>query len=258
MDTCVVQFSDVVFNYGDRNVLEDINLELHPGSLCVLRGANGAGKSTLLSLILGDTKPLSGEVLVFGLKPGTRKFQKELGGRIGVVPQRVPQDYRRFPVTVEELVLAGLYKKTPKILPRPKWQYEAAKKAIAAVDLSTKKDVLLSELSGGQLQRALLARAIVTEPELLILDEPTSSLDVENVAKLAEVVDGAVQSLGAACLFVTHDLARLPRCYDRVIELNQGKLDEIPLHNLDTYCHCGDFPEDLVNVAHIETELKEQ
>lgn len=243
MADLAVSVEQVSFNYGERRVLTDVNLALAPASLTVLRGANGAGKSTLLSLILGDMQPQSGKIEVLGIQPSSRQASRELGGRIGVVPQRVPADYRRFPVTVFELVLGGLYRKTPKIWARPAWQKEEATKAIAEVDLGGREHALLSELSGGQLQRALLARAMVSKPELLILDEPTSSLDEQNVSKLAEAVEHAVRSLGAACLFVTHDLARLPRCYDRVVELNHGQLFEIALDKVDESCHCGDFPD---------------
>lgn len=215
-----VQMRNVSFSYGSAPLLDQVDFDLEPGCFCILEGANGAGKSTLLKLILGELKPMVGIVQVLGADPSGRGFK----GGIGYVPQQAPEDYRHFPVTVRELVQSGLYPKSHPVLPYRSHHREIAANAIRAFGLAGLERRLIGELSGGQFQRALLARAMACTPELLVLDEPTSNLDEESAIDLVLNIAQASRDLGTAALLVTHDLARLPKLYDRVVELQNGHI----------------------------------
>lgn len=218
-----VELEGLSFSYGTTKVLDCADFLLEPGCFCVLEGANGAGKSTLLRLMLGELEPQEGSVKVLGRTPSHGHFD----GSIGYVPQQAPEDLRRFPVTVWELVLSGLYASSHPLLPYRSGHRKRAAQAIESAGLRGFEKHLAGELSGGQFQRALLARALVCRPELLILDEPTSSLDEQSTRTLVGSVAQASQETGTAALMVTHDLARLPHLYSRIVELHDGKLFDL-------------------------------
>ena len=211
----VIEFRDASFSYRDRALLEHANLAVAQGSLTALIGDNGVGKSTALKLVLGEERPSMGKVLVFGEDPSRMRFD----GKVGFVAQQTPDDYRTFPVTVFELVVSGTYPLSGLFCPYTRRLKAKARVAIESVGLSGFEKSLLGELSGGQLQRALLARALVCKPRLLLLDEPTSNLDAQGAASLVDLVASLAASTKAAVVMVTHDIARLPDRFDQIIEL---------------------------------------
>ena len=197
-----VQLCHVAFSYGDATVLEDCSLSVAPGQTVVLTGENGAGKSTLLRLALGELDPSKGSAELFGCA-STRFSQWR---RVGYVPQRTGGAYDRFPATVTEVVAANRYA----LGRRGKHgAYRAVAAALETVHLSDHALSLIGELSGGQLQRALLARALVNDPDLLILDEPTSGLDAASVDEFIDTLRSVSREAGHSVLMVTHDLERL-------------------------------------------------
>lgn len=226
-------FSNVSFSYRTMPVISKADFTLRCGDLCVLEGGNGAGKSTFARLLLGELVPDQGTVELFGHDPSQFTRRSE----IGYVPQQTPADYERFPATVLEIVRAGLYADAKPLLPYRRRHRMRALEVLASVDLQGLERRLIGELSGGQFQRVLLARALVAAPRLLILDEPTSNLDDQSTKALYRIVDEARLTIGAAVLLITHDLARMPDLHGSVWKIERGTLRCVSSarHTLDTH-----------------------
>lgn len=200
-----VRFDDVSFSYGNHAVLDAARFHVHSGQFAALVGPNGAGKTTILRLILGLARPDSGSVLVLGGSP------KAARSRVGYVPQNASYD-PVFPISVAEVVRIGR-------LSGPSKRYDAAdKKAVEeALVLAGVADLArrpYSALSGGQRKRVLVARALSTHPELLILDEPTANMDAESERRLFSTL-GAYKGK-TTVLVVTHDTGFVSALTDAV------------------------------------------
>lgn len=199
----VVQFSDVNFAYEDGNtVLENINFSLEAGEFACLVGPNGGGKTTLLKLMLGLLKPVSGTIKVLGETPGRRQ------ANIGYVPQFSKFD-AGFPVNVLDVVLMGCLQRSFFWGRYSEEQIVMARRAISEVGLQGKEDRGFAGLSGGQKQRALIARALVSEPRLLLLDEPTASVDVHGTEQFYNMFEELNQKF--TILMVSHDIGFVSR-----------------------------------------------
>jgi len=194
----VVRFSDVNFAYEDGiTVLENINFSLEAGDYACIVGPNGGGKTTLLKLILGLLKPVSGSISVLGKPPGHAQAQ------IGYVPQFSKFD-AGFPVKVLDVVLMGCLRRSFFWGRYSDEQVEKARQSLAAVGLPGKEDRAFAGLSGGQKQRALIARAMVSEPRLILLDEPTASVDVAGTEQFYKMFEELNQRF--TILMVSHDV----------------------------------------------------
>ena len=207
----------VSFSYGEERVLNGLALEVPYGEVTLLVGENGSGKSTLMRLLLGELEPEKGTIEVLGHAVGQLAQGDWL--KVGYVPQAASSALRTFPATVGELVRASAAG------PRR----EARARVAAALNEQGAGDLaghMLGELSGGQLQRVLLARACVNDPRLLLLDEPTSGLDQQSVDGVARFVQAQVES-GRAVLMITHDVARLGSLAKmaRSLRLENGGID---------------------------------
>ncbi len=189
----LIDISSVSYRLGEISVLEDINLEIKEGCYLGIVGPNGAGKTTLLRLILGVIKPTSGEISICGEPPETY-LKKE---PIGYLPQRISQSIFEMPITVEELVLSGMRKVRRDNL---EWALELFK-------ISSLRKRLFRELSGGQKQKAILARAIAMKPKILLLDEPTTGIDPNARDDLLDILEILNRDFGISILVVTHDIA---------------------------------------------------
>lgn len=203
----IIAFEDVRFSYGEAHILEGVSFTLKRGGMCVLMGANGAGKSTIVRLLLGELAPNGGSVMIYGQQVGRFRDWK----RVGYVPQNSPADYARFPASVFEVVRAGLYAQAGLFRPYGARQRAQTLKTLELVGLLNLAKHQIGELSGGQFQRMLLARALVSGPKVLVLDEPTSNLDDQSTQEFYHAVERERLCEGTAILLVTHDLARLPR-----------------------------------------------
>lgn len=188
-----ITLKNVYYAFDSIFVLEDINLEIEEGCYLGIIGPNGAGKTTLLRLILGILEPQRGQILIYGQKPN--EYLK--GEPIGYLPQRISQAIYEFPITVEELV---------------KTAHEKIKKdniewALDIFRISNLRKKTLRELSGGQRQKAFLARAIVCRPRILLLDEPTTGIDPYSMDELLQILETLNRDFGITILVVTHDIA---------------------------------------------------
>lgn len=212
-----VKIRDVAFSYGAETVLDGVDFTLEAGDFCAVVGANGTGKSTFARIVLGELAPGRGTVEVFGRDPRRPDALRA----VGVVHQRAPIDYAHFPATVYEVVRSGLYRATAPFAPYRAEHRSAVAQVLQAAGLEGLEGRLVGELSGGQFQRMLLARALVADPRLIVLDEPTSNLDDDSAAALVRTAAQAAHD-GAAVLMITHDTARLPALFGRIAVL-EGK-----------------------------------
>ena len=213
----LIQIKNLYFSYGEHLVLEDINLEIKAGDFLAILGPNGSGKSTLLKLILGLLQPDQGEIYLFG-KP-LPEFDK--WWLLGYVPQRATARVDPvFPVTVEEVVGFGLLarKRFPRFLNSQDRQ--AIRKALSLVEMESFHRRRLCELSGGQQQRVFIARAIVSEPQVLLLDEPTTGVDVATQEKFYDLL-GEFNQKGLTIVIVTHDIGIVNKHVKQVACLNR-------------------------------------
>jgi zinc transport system ATP-binding protein len=209
----------VSFSYGRHLVLDRVSLQVGRGEFVALAGPNGSGKSTLVRVALGLAPPQAGEVELFGQPPK----RLEDRWRIGYVPQRaVVVD--QLPATVEEVVASGCvarrgWARRPRLDDRVQ-----VDRALDVVGLADRRGVPVTELSGGQQQRAFIARALVSEPELLVLDEPVAGVDAESQARFREVLVGRCREEGAAVLLVSHELGAVADDLDRLVVLGGGRV----------------------------------
>ncbi|MES3629051.1 MAG: metal ABC transporter ATP-binding protein [Longimonas sp.] len=191
-----IQIDRLTVQRGAQTALRDVSLTVDPASFVAVVGPNGAGKTTLLHVLLGLINPTGGHVRVLGHAPGRD------APRIGYVPQVKTLD-RTFPAEALDLVCSGLAHRWP--FWRSQRATERARAALDTVGAASFANALLSDLSGGQLQRVYLARCLVHEPELLLLDEPATGVDATGAADLYELLDAYQAQHGATIVMVTHD-----------------------------------------------------
>ncbi|GAB6146425.1 metal ABC transporter ATP-binding protein [Desulfocicer niacini] len=209
--TQAVEIQNMSFAYQKRNVLKDVNLTVPRGDFATIVGPNGGGKTTLLKLLLGLLKPSTGNIQIFGTTPTKSRI------KIGYMPQYSHLDMQ-FPVTVMDVALMGR-------LGKGGWdRYSAKDTACAAtaleeVKMDAFKDSHFNALSGGQKQRVLIARALCSEPELLLLDEPTSNIDQESEQDLFKILSRLNQRM--TILLVSHDLGFTSQVVKSVICVNR-------------------------------------
>lgn len=208
----VVELSHVDFSYGDINVLEDVSLTIRSEEFFGLIGPNAAGKSTLLRLLLGLESPVAGDIRVLGTTPERART------RIGYVPQ-YPTCKRDFPVTVTDVVLMGRLGLGDGAGRYSRHDRARALEAMAAVAIDDLAARTVGGLSGGQMQRMLIARALACDPELLILDEPTANIDVRGEESIFALLRQYRANM--TIIVVSHDIAFISGYVDRVGCLNR-------------------------------------
>jgi zinc transport system ATP-binding protein len=211
-DSPVIRLAHVSFSYGGPRVLEDVSLELEQGEFLGLVGPNGGGKSTLLKIVLGLLKPGQGSVKVLGKSPAAARVA------IGYVPQHA-EFARDFPISVKETVLLGRLGKTRLIGSYRSEDRRRARQVMRETAVLDLKDQRLNTLSGGQFQRVLIARALVCDPQLLILDEPTANIDL----RAEEDIFDLFKKLNArmTLIVVSHDIGFISPYISRVACLNR-------------------------------------
>lgn len=208
----------VSFSYGAFPVLKEISLELRPGYFYGIVGPNGAGKSTLLKLMDRFLEPQEGTILLHGRELGSYTL-RELAKEIAVVPQTI----HYFPFTVKEFVLLGRTPFSYRFQKPTESDLKIVERALEDTDISHLVDRPVSELSGGERQRVTLARAFVQETQLLLLDEPTTHLDLEHQIRICKLLQKKAAQ-GGTCVAVLHDLNLVAGFCDYVYVLSEGRL----------------------------------
>jgi ABC-type Mn2+/Zn2+ transport system ATPase subunit len=199
--------------YGRHRALEDVTFTIEPGCLAGLVGPNGSGKSTLMKVVLGMLPAWSGEVRIFGRQGKPRP------GVIGYMPQIDLVDWN-FPVSVAEVVLMGRYGRLGLVRRPGRADREIAAQAIERVRLTELRGRLIGELSGGEKRRALIARALAQQADLLLLDEPFAGLDATAQHDLIQLFQELV-SEGKTLFVATHDLSCVAEDFDHAVLLNR-------------------------------------
>ncbi len=217
MQIDILEATEVSCSYNGMEVLTDISFKVLPGDYLGIVGPNGSGKSTLIRAILGLMLPDKGDISLFGEEQ--RKFQS--WQRIGYLPQRLKFFNPDFPGTVEEIVRLGLM--AGKTFPRISGAEDKAAvlKALEMMGIADLGKKLIGDLSGGQQQRALLARAMVNQPDILILDEPTTALDPETREHFYSLLETLNRRDQVTLLLVTHDTWSIGKYANRFIYLDK-------------------------------------
>lgn len=204
----VIKLENVTYRYNSDLVLENISFKADQGDLLGIIGPNGAGKTTLFSLILGLLEGYQGKITVFGEDiRNNRKILK----KIGYIPQKNIID-KGFPATVEEIVSLGVFERKTK---------DKIISAIKTVGLLEQKHKRIGELSGGQQQRILIAKALVNEPQLLILDEPTTGIDLETQNKFYALLKKLNSENKITIILASHDLDAINKLANKIACVNR-------------------------------------
>ncbi len=225
----VVALEDVWVRYGDNTVLQEVTLKICEKDFLGIIGPNGGGKTTLLKVIMGLVQPMRGTARVFGAEPG-RSWQ-----RIGYVPQQIMLD-RNFPISVRDTVLMGRLGQKTIFKGYGKDDLAVAEEALAAVEMCDYSGKQIGKLSGGQLQRVLIARALASRPDLLLLDEPTTGIDIVGQESIYTILNRLKSMI--TIIIVSHDVVALAINADKIAcvgkklyyhdsrELSSGEMEE--------------------------------
>jgi zinc transport system ATP-binding protein len=208
----VIKIKNLDFSFGGPKILENIEIDIQRNEFIGMVGPNGSGKTTLLKIIMGVLTPDKGTVKVLG-NPPSQSVQE-----IGYMPQFTPFS-RDFPISVEETVLMGRLGKTSSIGFFNKADRLAAEKAMNDVEILDLRKRVIGSLSGGQLQRVLIARALTCEPQIMILDEPTANVDMKVEKDIFDMLKQLNEKI--TIIVVTHDIGFISQYIDRVACINR-------------------------------------
>lgn len=216
-------------SYDHRPVVYSVDFVTPPGSMTAIVGPNGAGKSSLLKAVLGITRPLTGDIRVFG------RPYAQMSRHVAYVPQRSSVDWD-FPATVIDVVIMGLFRGLRW------WQFtrrhhrQKAMESLSRVGMEAFADRQIGQLSGGQQQRVFLARALIQDADLTILDEPFAGVDAATEKAIVEVLK-RLRAEGKTLLCVHHDLATVTDYFDHVLFLNVRRIAAGPVESVFTEHH---------------------
>ncbi|OGF31496.1 hypothetical protein A2223_03265 [Candidatus Falkowbacteria bacterium RIFOXYA2_FULL_35_8] len=225
MDKKVIEVKNLTYKFDDFVALDKINFDVGKGDIVAIIGPNGSGKSTLLKCIIGMNKPTDGSVKIFGKNP------RQVVKNIGYVPQNFEFD-RNIPITVYEFM--GLEK-----CGELKHSHSNIKNVLKDVGLSNVEQKKLGELSGGQFQRVMIARALLHEKKLLIFDEPSSGIDIVGEQTIYDLIEEINLDRGTTCLIVSHELNIVNKYANKVICLNKKMI-------------CFGSPESVITPANLK------
>lgn len=213
-----VSAHDLCVRYDSAEVLSELSFEIARGDYVGLVGPNGSGKSTLIRAMLGLIRPSKGCVRLFGYHVHEFAQWKKLG----YLPQKMAALNPHFPCTVGEVVATGMI--SGKRFPRRAARADdpAIRRALDLLNIADLKDAIIGDLSGGQQQRAFIARALVNEPELLILDEPTAALDPETRETFYALMHDLNVRSGVTVIFVTHDIGTIGKYATKLMYVDKG------------------------------------
>lgn len=223
----IIEAKNISVNYGPSEVLKNISFKIERGDFVGLAGSNGAGKTTLVKALLGLLSLVNGEIELFGEREERFKdWQK-----IGYLPQKFSTINALFPATVEEIIGLGLLstKKFPKRITAADRQ--KTKKLMAELGITEQSKKMLSELSGGQQQKVLLGRALISEPEVLIFDEPSTALDPNSRDAFFRLLQTLNKEKGITIILITHDTGYIGKYANKLLYIDReliyfGKFSE--------------------------------
>ena len=236
MSSTPIFIKDLCFSFNGHLVLKDVNLELAEGDFLALIGPNGGGKTTLLKLMLGLFKPDAGQIRVLGEPP------RSVTHRIGYVPQDIHIN-KKFPISALDVVLMGRLRRVRGRTRHSGNDRQLAEDALYRMEMGEYRNHRIEQLSGGQLQRVFIARALVSEPELLFLDEPTAHLDTDGQSDLYDLLKALNEKI--TIVMVSHDLTMLSSYVKSVACVNQV------VHYHDE----AEITDDMVDMYHCPVEL---
>ncbi len=239
-----IEMKDVSVSLGDKKVLENVNVTLDEGTFLGMIGPNGGGKTTLLKVLLGLITPDKGEVHIHGKTPSN------ISDEVGYVPQYSNFD-AQFPISVWDVVLMGRVGKLGWNPFYSKEDKKIAERSLKMVNMEDYRDRQISELSGGQQQRVLIARALTTEPKILLLDEPTASIDEKVQSNIYELLKDLNEKKDMTIILVSHDIGVISSYVNKVACLNKYLIyhdsDELTSDMIEASYEC---PVDLVAHGH--------
>ena len=236
MPVSIVLSEAVHFRYNGIEILTDVSFGVLRGEYVGIVGPNGSGKTTLIRLILGFLKPNTGNIHLFGQPADEFKDWY----KIGYLPQKAGYFNTHFPATVKEVVGLGLLskKKFPRRINRK--DNDAIDNALTKMDLLGIKKKLISELSGGQQQRVLIAKALVSNPELLILDEPTTALDPEGRETFFEILEELNRASNLTIMMITHDSGTIGKYASKLLYVDKRI---VFFGGFDTFCESAEMSD---------------
>ncbi len=217
-DPVMLEARSVDFDYR-RPILRDISFRLKPGTMTGILGPNGSGKTTILRLLDGIVPPLSGEILLRGNQPISRLKRKEIAQHIAMVPQNGGVYYYQ---TVFQFAIQGRSPHLSLLGFESARDEEIALEALEMTQLSHYRDCRISEISGGEKQRLLLARALAQQTEILLLDELTANLDINYQIELMRLIQRITQERNLATLVVSHEIYLMGSFCDELILMSRG------------------------------------
>jgi len=230
----IIDISNVDFAYRDALVLKEVSLRVDAGTTLGLIGPNGGGKTTLIRLLLGLLEPTRGTIRIAGLTPRDAVARGDI---IGYLPQNPAIPESRFPINVRQVARLGLVGKTGMLRGYQRDDLAFVDELLEMIGIAGLAAAPIGGLSGGQLQRVLIARALAARPKVLLLDEPTTGIDRLGQQQFLESITSLKQRLGLTVVFVSHDLRAVSAIADRIACLN------LTLHYHDVPEH---LPADLV------------
>lgn len=233
----IIKCENLSFFYEDIPILKDISFTVDSGEFIGIIGPNGGGKTTLLKLIMGFLSPTSGTLTLSGLSP------QQARSEIGYVPQAMRFD-RQFPISVFELVLSGRLSRLPWYGVYSSEDHRLATETIALLGLAEFQHAAFGTLSGGQAQRALIARALVSQPKLLLLDEPTANVDAHAESEIYALLKDLRGKM--TILMVTHDLSTAIDQVQRVLCVQRTLISLLP-QNVCEHFALGLYHRPLLN-----------
>jgi zinc transport system ATP-binding protein len=218
----IIEFDNVSFSYETHHVLKNISLKVQKGEFLALIGSNGTGKTTILKLILDELKPNSGKIKLFN--EDIKHFKDWT--KISYLAQNASALVSHFPTTVYELVSSHLHPHLGFLKILTKEDKQKVNEVLKIVGMEKYKKHLFSKLSGGQMQKVLLARAIISEPEILILDEPTSALDEKSTVAFYELLRKLANINNTSVIMSTHDQVKCFQYCHHIVNLDDEYLKE--------------------------------
>lgn len=219
-DVPIFDVNNLMLSLNGQVILENISLQVKKGEYTAMIGPNGGGKTTLVRILLGLKKANSGEIRLFGV-PQKRFKEWE---KVGYVPQRAAQVDLNFPATVMEVVMMGRIARRGLFGRERKEDRQAVEEAMRKMDVVDLKDKLIGRLSGGQRQRVMIARALASKPEVLILDEPNTGVDIVSQQRFYELLRELNIEEKLTILFITHDVGVIADDISRLLTVNRSLL----------------------------------